>query len=91
MIRRKTLVPGKAEDVIHLIRFAPGHQGVAAEAGVRAQSDGYFWPGLRDLPHDAFDLLSESAAAVGNSVMPEATAPLPSICEISGLNRSAAL
>ncbi len=51
------LVARQAEEVIDLVLFAPGHQFLAAEAGVGAQHDLHFRPPGAQLPGDAPDLV----------------------------------
>jgi hypothetical protein len=57
------LVPRQSEDIIDLVRLAPAHQFLAAEAGVGAQPDLYTGPALAHLSNDALHSSAEPAAA----------------------------
>jgi hypothetical protein len=47
------LVARQAEQVIHPVRFAPGHQRLTGEAGTRSQQNAHPRPALADLGDDA--------------------------------------
>lgn len=67
----EALVARQAEDEVHPVGLAPGHQRVAGEAAVGAQDDLHARPGLADLKHHARHLLHRAGGGV------DVGAPLP--------------
>ena len=61
---QETRIAGETEDVVDAAGFAPGHQLVAREAGIRPQQDRDPWPARADLSNDPFDLLPGAGRGV---------------------------
>ena len=57
-------VARQAEHVVHAIGLAPGHQGLAGEAGIAAQQDARPRPAAADAADDPRDLLHRAGRAV---------------------------
>ena len=57
-------VAGEAEDVINPVGFVPDHQGIAAEAGIRAEQNPHARPATADLTDDPCDLLDGTCGCV---------------------------
>jgi hypothetical protein len=57
-------VLGQAEEIVDLIVFAPGHQVIAGEAGIRPQQNAYLGPGLADPGDDPRHLLDRAGAGI---------------------------
>lgn len=64
MIFRKRSFRAKPNRYSNLVGFAPGHQAVAAEAGIGTQDDPGLRPRLPNLPDNAFDLLERARAGI---------------------------
>jgi hypothetical protein len=62
--RGEALIVRQAEQIIDLVGFAPGHQGLAGAAGIGAQQDANLGPDGADLRHDPGDLLDRAGGSV---------------------------
>jgi hypothetical protein len=60
----KTRIPGKPQDVIHRMSFAPRHQRLARKAGVGAHNNARLRPARPDLANNALDFLDRASSAI---------------------------
>jgi len=63
-IKLQSLIPREPEHIIHRVFFAPHHQLLAAETGVRPQDDAALRPACADLPHDALHFFETPRAGI---------------------------
>ena len=60
----QAFVPCKAKNVVHLVLFAPSHQFLTAEPGVRSQDDLRMRPGFPNLRDDALQFFYAPGARI---------------------------
>jgi hypothetical protein len=60
----QAFVPCKAKNVVHVVLFAPSHQFLTAEPGVRSQDDLRMRPGFPNLRDDALQFFYAPGARI---------------------------